>query len=629
MEKKFIKNIFAKVLLFICVTITLAILYYKILPIFNAYGLQAFYIKNYTDTENFESEYEHIIISLANSVYRGINLDSYDEKEFSYFNGNTNWEYILDIELTNGKKMLLSNISKDEDFIRETMYGFSENSSRFYICSLNSNPETSEDYLEYRGFNADQSKFSKLDVYIRIDNFEKPDSFQTRKINYENFTYNYPKLLILLIVLISISIVLIIYITKNLENKKNFLDKMYFEEIVVLLYLIAIIGEILILGNTSWVIKLDNIYKYIIYFISYLFIFEAYLLLVKRIKFKDIKNNFIIPKIGKNMDKLYKLVGIDILIFIGISFVYNITDNSFEKRDVMNIIIPIIIISLLYIIKIRLELIEISKKTEEISNGDFNIKLRNRNKIYGNLVNSINNIQKGMKEAVNEKVKTERLKTDLITNVSHDLKTPLTSIINYTKLLKKENIQNENVKKYIDILENKSIKLKNLTEDLIDISKLSSGCEKVNLERLNFIEMVLQANGEFAEKFEEKKLCVISNFTSEEIFLNLDSNKMWRVLENIYSNMYKYALENTRIYIDVVEKENGMEFIAKNISKQELNIDSNELMERFVRGDKTRTNEGNGLGLSIAKELIELQGGKFNIHIEGDLFKVIIELLKY
>ncbi len=211
----------------------------------------------------------------------------------------------------------------------------------------------------------------------------------------------------------------------------------------------------------------------------------------------------------------------------------------------------IIIMILLYIIKTRLELIEISKSAEKISNGDFNIKLRNRNNVYKSLVNSINNIQNGMREAVDDKIKSERLKTDLITNVSHDLKTPLTSIINYTKLLKKENIQNENAKKYIEILEDKSKKLKNLTEDLIDISKLSSGNEIVKLENLNFAEMVLQANGEFAEKFEEKNLNLVSNFFSEEIFLKLDSKKMWRVLENLYSNIYKYALENTRVYIDI------------------------------------------------------------------------------
>lgn len=627
MKNKFIKNIFAKVFLFICITMSLIILYYKILPIINAYGLQAFYIKEYSDTENFKSEYKNFITSLASTAHWEINLDSFDERKFLNFYTDYNFEYILDIELTNGEKILLSNISKDDSIIRKTMDEFRKSNS-FYICSLNSDPDTSEEYLKYCRFNADQSKFSKLDVYVRIEGFEKPDVLQTRKINYENFTYNYSKLLSLLIVLASISVVLIIYITKNVENKRNFLDEMCFEEIAVVLYLIAVITDMLILGNTNWVITLKNIYKYIFYFISYLFIFEAYLLVVKRIKFKDIKNNFIIPKIGRNMDKLYKLIGIYILIFIGNIFVCKRFVNSFEGEYIMDIIFIIILISLLYIIKIILELTEISEKAKGISEGDFNIKLRSKNKIFQNLVNNINNMKNGMEEAIDEKIKSERFKTDLITNVSHDLKTPLTSIINYTKLIKKENIQNENVKKYIDILENKSIKLKNLTEDLIDISKLSSGCEKANLEKLNFIEIVLQANGEFAEKFAKKNLCIISNFTSEEIFLNLDSNKMWRVFENIYSNIYKYALENTRVYIDVIEKENKVEFIAKNISKQELNIDANELMERFVRGDKTRTNEGNGLGLCISKELVELQGGEFNIYIEGDLFRVIIELEK-
>ena len=149
------------------------------------------------------------------------------------------------------------------------------------------------------------------------------------------------------------------------------------------------------------------------------------------------------------------------------------------------------------------------------------------------MVQDINNIKKGIENAVNEKVKSERLKTDLITNVSHDLKTPLTSIINYANLLKKENIENENAQKYIEILENKSKKLKNLTEDLIEASKISSGNETVNLQKLNFAEMILQANGEFAEKYESKDLKLISKIEKEEIFAQLDSKKMWRVLKNI------------------------------------------------------------------------------------------------
>ena len=224
----------------------------------------------------------------------------------------------------------------------------------------------------------------------------------------------------------------------------------------------------------------------------------------------------------------------------------------------------------------------------------YQTEIKTDNKYLKNMVQDINNIKKGIENAVNEKVKSERLKTDLITNVSHDLKTPLTSIINYANLLKKENIENENAQKYIEILENKSKKLKNLTEDLIEASKISSGNETVNLQKLNFTEMILQANGEFAEKYESKDLKLISKIEKEEIFAQLDSKKMWRVLENIYNNAYKHSLEGTRIYVNV-EQNDKIVFTMKNISKEELNITPEELMERFVRGDKSRTSGGNGL----------------------------------
>ena len=237
---------------------------------------------------------------------------------------------------------------------------------------------------------------------------------------------------------------------------------------------------------------------------------------------------------------------------------------------------------------------KIEKKIRNIVSGEYQSEIKTDNKYLKNMVQDINNIKKGIENAVNEKVKSERLKTDLITNVSHDLKTPLTSIINYANLLKKENIENENAQKYIEILENKSKKLKNLTEDLIEASKISSGNETVNLQKLNFAEMILQANGEFAEKYESKDLRLISKIEKEEIFAQLDSKKMWRVLENIYNNAYKHSLEGTRIYVNV-EQNDKIVFTMKNISKEELNITPEELMERFVRGDKSRTSGGNGL----------------------------------
>ena len=233
-------------------------------------------------------------------------------------------------------------------------------------------------------------------------------------------------------------------------------------------------------------------------------------------------------------------------------------------------------------------------------------------------------------------MKSERLKAELITNVSHDIKTPLTSIINYVDLLKKEKIENEKVKEYIEILDNKSQRLKKLTEDLIEASKVSTGNISLNLEKINIVELINQAIGEFADKFKKNNLDVIIDAKEAEINIMADSRYMYRVIENLFSNIAKYAQNNSRVYIDlkvcpqIAQKEKtglsqnfpNVIIEIKNISKDRLNISADELMQRFVRGDKSRNTEGSGLGLSIAQNLTELQNGKFNLKLDGDLFKV-------
>lgn len=215
--------------------------------------------------------------------------------------------------------------------------------------------------------------------------------------------------------------------------------------------------------------------------------------------------------------------------------------------------------------------------------------------IFKDMVRYINDISNGFENAVEEGIKSERLKTELITNVSHDIKTPLTSIINYVDLIKREDIKNEKVKEYIEILEAKSHRLKRLTEDLVEASKVSSGNVKLNLEKLNLVQLINQATGEFEDKFNERKLDVIINSPKEEIFIEADSRYMYRIIENVFSNISKYALEASRVYIDVINFENKVKVEIKNISEEKLNISEEELMQRFVRGDKSRTTEGSGL----------------------------------
>ena len=224
-----------------------------------------------------------------------------------------------------------------------------------------------------------------------------------------------------------------------------------------------------------------------------------------------------------------------------------------------------------------------------------------------------------------------RISTDAMNEAASyikSIKTPLTSIINYVALLKRENIENEKAKNYIDVLEQKSQRLKHLTEDLVEASKISSGNIKLECMQIQMQEMIYQAGGEFADKFELKGLTLIENLPSEPLYIRADGRRLWRVLENLYNNVAKYAMENTRVYVDLLDLGTEIKFSIKNISEQRLNIEAKDLTERFIRGDISRSTEGSGLGLSIAKNLTELQGGKFYIYLDGDLFRVTITFPK-
>lgn len=262
----------------------------------------------------------------------------------------------------------------------------------------------------------------------------------------------------------------------------------------------------------------------------------------------------------------------------------------------------------------------------QIAAGDLEYKVYTESmkgdyKVMGEAVNTIG---EGLFRAVDAGVKNERLKADLITNVSHDIKTPLTSIINYVGLLRRENLKNERAMGYIQILDAKSQRLKQLTEDLVEVSRISSGNITLQMGRLNLVELVYQSAGEFGETFEERKLTVVAKLPTEPVVILADGRRIWRVLENLYQNVAKYAMENTRVYIDMEALGNQAVFSIKNISRQPLNIDASELTERFIRGDVSRSTEGSGLGLSIAQNLTSLMGGEFRIYLDGDLFKVTV-----
>lgn len=267
---------------------------------------------------------------------------------------------------------------------------------------------------------------------------------------------------------------------------------------------------------------------------------------------------------------------------------------------------------------------------ERIVEGDSNYQI-DTSKLQGQnlrLARAANSLGAGIRKAVETSMKDEKLKTDLITNVSHDIKTPLTSIITYIDLLKREDISENRILGYIDILDNKSQRLKQLIEDLVEASKISSGNISLQMEVINFVELVKQSVGEFEDKLEERKLKLIFKLPENPMYIEADSSQLWRVMENLLINVCKYSLPGTRIYVEMEAAEEGREkknsLSIKNISENLLEMKAEELTERFMRGDLSRKTEGSGLGLSIAKNLVEIQKGNFVIEADGDLFKVTV-----
>ena len=338
-----------------------------------------------------------------------------------------------------------------------------------------------------------------------------------------------------------------------------------------------------------------------------------------------------------------------------VKYLYGFIKTSFSKANPMgkfviiilaacllsmiNVVAPVVmalVIGLGYIwIK---KYTAVKKGVEEVSNGNLEYKIpvdNSSNSEFDQLARRINTISQASNIAIQNELKNQRLKTDLISNVSHDLKTPLTSIITYTDLLKKEGLTSPNAERYLEVIDEKGQRLKNLTEDLFEAAKASSGSIPVRFEKVDMLQLLKQGVVEKDEVLRDKGLEVIITAADDKYYVNADSQLLWRVVENLLSNIGKYALENSRVYIDLSKQilSNKMKEMVyleiKNVSKAPLNIPEDELMERFKRGDESRTTEGSGLGLTIAKDLTKLQNGWFELKIDGDLFKATVILESY
>ena len=244
---------------------------------------------------------------------------------------------------------------------------------------------------------------------------------------------------------------------------------------------------------------------------------------------------------------------------------------------------------------------------------------------FARLAADINHITDGLNQAVANEVKSERLKSELISNVSHDLRTPLTAIITYVDLLKQET-DHDKAQEYIEIIDQKSQRLKTLTDDLFEAAKASSGNMPVNFEKIDIVSLITQGLGELDDKIQEQKLEFKLSYPRERMFVKADGKLLWRAVENLLSNIFKYAQEGSRVYVNIEDTGSAVKLTMKNISAFALNVSADELMERFKRGDESRSSQGSGLGLSISKSLIEIQNGSFRVDIDGDLFKVTIQM---
>ena len=527
---------------------------------------------------------------------------------------------------------------------------------RYYTLVASTEAEDSiteySDIREYHDVNIQNYQIFTSYKEELIENKTNSDIFIEKLINdlskYEQIFLIAMPISSVLLLIILIYLIISIGHTKGREGiDLNDFDKIPIEITLSITFLILFL--IILLVDFAYINKIDN-YKSNIsiiltaYLSSYMLIFTNIVTIIKRIKAKKIIETSYICKICrwfyKKIKSLLKIIKKE---YINLKNSWSIT-AKFTIFVLITGIIGIFLILLFGPIGIAIDLgitiyllyeflkkiicynkIENHLKEMYDGNHEQKLNLNEFDKEFKDIINYINDISRGFENAIQEGIKSERLKTELITNVSHDIKTPLTSIINYVDLLKKEELNNEKAKEYVEILDNKSQRLKKLIEDLVEASKASSGNVKLNIEKININELIKQSTGEFEDKFKNKNLDIITTIPKEIIYINADNRYMYRIIENLFSNISKYALDNSRVYIDVKKEFDKVKIDVKNISKEKLNISADELMQRFVRGDKSRNTEGSGLGISISKSLTEIQKGIFDLQIDGDLFKVHLE----
>lgn len=471
-----------------------------------------------------------------------------------------------------------------------------------------------------------------VDTKLPVD-----DTFSQAKDTFEAYVPWFGKMMGLGLLCFLVFILCIIYVTLSAGRVES-------DEKVHMLVIDKIPPEILFLGfgaymgllvkyavhqsSVAWSAAGTMIMAGTVLFITDIVLLSIYLSFVRRIKTDQFFKCSIIYKMFELVNSALAEKGItakSVLLYIAFAILDLIL--AYRAMAAHSIWAGILLfISLLYgasaVIEQACQQKKIIDGIQKISDGDLEYKLpemefRGEKK---KMAVMINNIGAGLSHAVESNVKNERTKSELITNMSHDIKTPLTSIINYVDLMKREQTADEKMASYIDILDRKSQRLRQLTEDLVEVSKITSGNVVLDMQPIDLVEMIYQTGGEFNELFEQKGLTIITRLPQESVMILADGNRLWRVIQNLYNNVAKYALKDTRVYVEVREEGEDAVFSVKDISAQQLHKTAEDLSERFVQGDVSRKTEGNGLGLAIAKNLTTLMGGEFQIILDGDMF---------
>lgn len=599
------------------------------------------------------------------------NYDLYQSCLGLYEEGSSNLKYVVRLRNSSGEKETFSNVSGIASQEEEALTEFFEEYKRYLIYYPNSleimgNVDLVEGDIYESLRKAHYPYLDDVYLWIGLDSsFENhEDAFYYANSVFEGIVPYMAGIMTAFILLALAWIVLLLYLTvtaggaKRLDGKDesvNFFDKIWTEIFLGLivatgygiyrgiLYLkqvnLSVYESRMAFGEQQGDSLIFQYGKYALFgFVASLGICILWYSLVRRIRALSLYRDSLLRLLLRGLSLLFETVLghqntmlsvlLPYIIFLLLQVAGVVGVIYVEQLLIrIGILISLLVIDIVVGVRLFLRNAEFNDIIEGINRirlGEVEYKLE-ADKLHGinkYLADAVNNIGEGIDNAVKTSVKDERLKTDLITNVSHDLKTPLTSIINYVDLLKRLGIQDQPAKGYIDVLEGKSQRLKELTDDLVEASKISSGNIVLNMEVLDLSELLKQTIGELSEKLEAAKLQIVAEFDPTPAYVYADSRRMWRVMENLFNNICKYAMEGTRVYAETKVEEGQVTVKIKNVSKAQMNIHADELTERFIRGDSSRSTEGSGLGLYIAKSLTNAQGGQFEIKLDADLFKV-------